>query len=89
MWSLGTENLHCLIEDWKANVVNSIISSNQTERLAEYSLHVSRLLAYPDLDVKAKLKEIDSMSDELSSSIKKLTPLRPTQLIDEINNYLY
>lgn len=89
MCSLGTDNLHYLIEDWKANVVNSIVSSNQTDRLAEYSLHVSRLLAYPDLNVNTKLKEIDSMSDELSLSIKKLTPLRPTQLIDEINNYLY
>jgi regulator of sirC expression with transglutaminase-like and TPR domain len=78
-----------LIEDWKANVVNSVVSSNQTDRLAEYSLHISRLLAYPDLDVNTKLKEIDNMSNELGLSIRKLMPLRPTQLIEEINNYLY
>jgi regulator of sirC expression with transglutaminase-like and TPR domain len=78
-----------LIEDWKANVVNSVVSSNQTDRLAEYSLHISRLLAYPDLNVNTKLKEIDNMSNELGLSIRNLMPLRPTQLIEEINNYLY
>jgi regulator of sirC expression with transglutaminase-like and TPR domain len=88
-YSLGNENLHSLIEDWKANVVNSIISSDQTDRLAEYSLHVSRILAYPDLNVNAKLKEIDGMSDEISLSIKKSMPLRPTQFIEVINNYLF
>src|ERR671918_2652506 len=86
---LGIDNLHYLIEDWKTSVVHSIISSTDVNRLAEYSLHVSRILAYPDLDIKDTLKKIDSMSDELSLSIKKLSPLRPTQLIDEINNYLY
>jgi regulator of sirC expression with transglutaminase-like and TPR domain len=86
---LGIDSLHYLIEDWKASVVDLIMSSSDTHRLAEYSLHVSRILAYRDLDVQGTLKKIDGMSDELSLSIKKLMPLRPTQLIDEINNYLY
>ena len=86
---LGIDSLHYLIEDWKASVVDFIMSSSDTHRLAEYSLHVSRILAYRDLDVQSTLKKIDSMSDELSLSIKKLMPLRPTQLIDEINNYMY
>ena len=86
---LGIDNLHNLIEDWKTSVVHSIISSSDIFRLAEYSLHVSRVLAYPDLDVHETLKKIDSMGDELNLSIKKLMPLRPTQLIDKINNYLY
>jgi regulator of sirC expression with transglutaminase-like and TPR domain len=83
------DNLQNLIQDWKSCVVNFILSSSDLDRLAEYSLHVSRILAYPDLDIQDTLKKIDSMSEELSLSIKKLLPLRPTQLIDEINNYLY
>ena len=86
---LGIDSLHYLIEDWKASVVDFIMSSSDTHRLAEYSLHVSRILAYRDLDVLDHVKKIDSMSDKLSLSIKKLMPLRPTQLIDEINNYMY
>jgi regulator of sirC expression with transglutaminase-like and TPR domain len=82
-------NIQSLIEDWKVNVVDPAVSSNDTDRLAEYALHLSRILAYPDLDVNAKLNELDSMSEELKQSIKKFLPLRPTQLIEKINNYLF
>ena len=82
-------NLQSLIEDWKVNVVDSVISSNDTARLAEYALHLSRILAYPDLDVSSKLNELDSMGEELKQSIRKFLPLRPTQLIEKINTYLF
>jgi regulator of sirC expression with transglutaminase-like and TPR domain len=86
---LSINNLQSLIQDWKINVVDFVVSSNDTDRLAEYALHLSRILAYPDLDVSAKLNELDSMGEELKQSIKKLLPLRPTQLIEKINNYLF
>ena len=86
---LSINNLQSLIQDWKVNVVDFVVSSNDTERLAEYALHLSRILAYPELDVSAKLNELDSMGEELKQSIKKLLPLRPTQLIEKINNYLF
>jgi regulator of sirC expression with transglutaminase-like and TPR domain len=86
---MAITNLQSLIEDWKVNVVDSVISSNDTARLAEYALHLSRILAYPDLDVNSKLNELDSMSEELKQSIRKFLPLRPTQLIEKINNYLF
>jgi regulator of sirC expression with transglutaminase-like and TPR domain len=79
-----------LIEDWKANVANHIISSSDnTERLAEYALHMSRILAYPNLDINNTLKTIDEMAEELKYSIKNLMPLRPTQLIEQINDFLF
>ena len=86
---LSIKNLQPLIEDWKANVVNSLGDGNDTERLAEYALHVSRILAYPDLDVKDILDKIDAMGRELILATKKLMPLRPTQIIETINNYLF
>jgi regulator of sirC expression with transglutaminase-like and TPR domain len=86
---LSINNLQPLIEDWKANVVNSLGDGNDTERLAEYALHVSRILAYPDLDVKDILDKIDAMGRELILATKKLMPLRPTQIIEKINNYLF
>jgi regulator of sirC expression with transglutaminase-like and TPR domain len=86
---LSINNLQSLIQDWKVTVVDFVVSSNDTDRLAEYALHLSRILAYPDLDVSAKLTELDSMGEELKQSIKKLLPLRPTQLIEKINNYLF
>jgi regulator of sirC expression with transglutaminase-like and TPR domain len=86
---LSINNLQSLIQDWKVTVVDFVVSSNDNDRLAEYALHLSRILAYPDLDVSAKLNELDSMGEELKQSIKKLLPLRPTQLIEKINNYLF
>ncbi len=83
------DNVDASIQDWKHSVVDPILSSNDTDKLAEHSLHVSRILAYPNLDIRTTLKKIDSMGKELDISIKELTPLRPTQQIDEINNYLY
>ena len=80
---------NALIDDWKANVASDIISSDDTDRLAEYALHMSRILAYPDLDIDCTLKRIDQMADDLKYSIKKLMPLRPTQMIEQINNYLF
>jgi regulator of sirC expression with transglutaminase-like and TPR domain len=82
-------NLQCLIEDWKVNVVNPVVSSNDVDGLAGYALHLSRILAYPDLDVASTLETIDTMGEELRQSIRKFMPLRPTQIIEKINEYLF
>ena len=86
---MSFNNLQCLIEDWKVNVVNSVVSSNDVDGLARYALHLSRILAYPDLDVSSTLETIDTMGEELRQSIKKFMPLRPTQIIEKINEYLF
>ena len=86
---MSINNLQSLIEDWKAKVVNSLGADNDTERLAEYALHVSRILAYPDLDVDDMVDKIDAMGRELVLATKDLMPLRPTQIIEKINNFLF
>jgi regulator of sirC expression with transglutaminase-like and TPR domain len=86
---LSINNLQSLIEDWKVSVVNSAVSSNDVDRLAEYALHLSRIVAYPALDVNITLKKIDDLGEDLKESIKQLMPLRPTQTIEKINNFLF
>lgn len=86
---MSNNDLQPLIKDWKVNVVNSLGSSDDTGKLAEYALHVSRILAYPDLDIKATLDKIDAMGRELILASKKSMPSRPTQIIEKINNYLF
>lgn len=71
------------------SVVNSAASSNNIDRLAEYALHLSRIVAYPALDVNITLKKIDALGKDLKESIKQLMPLRPTQTIEKINNFLF
>jgi regulator of sirC expression with transglutaminase-like and TPR domain len=71
------------------SVVSSAVLSNNSDRLAEYALHMSRILAYPDLDVNSALEDIDVMGEEFRRLIKKFMPLRPTQMIEQINNFLF
>ena len=68
-----------------------ITSSDDTDRLAEYGLHLARILAYPSLDVSALLSSIDAMGQEVAQVLKKRgnIPPRPTQVIEKINDYLF
>jgi regulator of sirC expression with transglutaminase-like and TPR domain len=82
-------DLASLIEDWGASVVNHVISSENSDKLAEYSLHLARILAYRDLDVIKTIQEIDMLGQELQQSVKKSMPLRPTQIIEKINDFIF
>jgi regulator of sirC expression with transglutaminase-like and TPR domain len=86
-----TSHIDSLIQDWKCSVVKDITSSDDTPKLAEYALHLSRILAYPSLEVSVVLAKIDCMGLEVAQLAKKSlsTPRRPTQIIDKINEYLF
>ena len=86
-----TSHIDSLIQDWKRSVVKDITSSDDTPKLAEYALHLSRILAYPSLEVRVVLAKIDCMGLEVAQLAKKSlsTPRRPTQIIDKINEYLF
>lgn len=86
---MAAKDLQSCIQDWKNVVANPIKATEDTNQLAEYSLHVSRILAYPELDIEHTIKQIDAMGNELSEKIKNLRRLRPTQLIEEINEFFF
>ena len=79
------------IEDWRSSVVSHVTSSDDTDRLAEYTLHLARILAYPSLDIPGLLSSIDTMGQEVALMLKKSgnTPPRPTQIIEKINDLLF
>lgn len=80
-----------LIEDWRSSVVTHVTSSDDTDRLAEYALHLARILAYPRLDILGLLSSIDTMGQEVALMLKKsgYMPPRPTQIIEKINDLLF
>jgi regulator of sirC expression with transglutaminase-like and TPR domain len=84
-------DIKSLIEDWRSSVVTHVTSSDDTDRLAEYALHLARILAYPSLDVSGPLASIDTMGQEVALMLKKSgnTPPRPTQIIEKINYLLF
>ncbi len=86
-----TDDINSLIQDWKSRVVTHITTSDDTDRLPEYALHLARILAYPSLDVSASLSQIDAMGQEVAQMLKKTANIspRPTQIIEKINDYLF
>ena len=80
-----------MIQDWRGSVVTHVTSSDDTDRLAEYALHLARILAYPSLDVFGLLSSIDTMGQDVARMLKKggNMPPRPTQIIEKINEYLF
>ncbi len=84
-------DINSLIQDWIGSVVTHITSSDDTDRLAEYALHLARILAYPNLDVTALLSLIDAMGQDVYRALKKAgnMPPRPTQIIEKINDLLF
>lgn len=89
MYVAANRNVDSLIQDWKNSVVRDITSADDTDRLAEYSLHLARILAYSDLDIAGTLAQIDSMGNEVGQSVKKAGATRPTQIIEKINDYMF
>lgn len=89
MYVAANRDVDSLIQDWKDSVVKDITSSDDTDRLAEYSLHLARILAYPDLDVAGTLAQVDFMGHEVGQSVKKAGSTRPTQIIEKVNDYMF
>jgi regulator of sirC expression with transglutaminase-like and TPR domain len=84
-------DIKSLIEDWRSSVVTHVTSSDDTDRLAEYALHLARILAYPSLDISGLLSSIDTLGQEVALMLKKSgnMPPRPTQIIEKINDLLF
>jgi regulator of sirC expression with transglutaminase-like and TPR domain len=86
---LAAIDLQGRVEDWKNAVAIPIRTTEDNSRLIEFSLHVSRILAYPELDIKSSSWQIDELGNRLSQKVKSPKRLRPTQLIEEINDFFF
>lgn len=82
-------DLQGCVEDWKNAVAIPIRMKEDNSGLTEFSLHVSRILAYPELDIKSTSLQIDELGNRLSQKVKAPKRLRPTQLIEEINDFFF
>jgi regulator of sirC expression with transglutaminase-like and TPR domain len=86
---LAAIDLQGCIEDWKNVVAMPIRMTEDSSRLAEFSLHVSRILAYPDLNIESISQQIDDIGNKLSQKVKDPKRLRPTQIIERINDFFF
>ncbi|MGB5091101.1 MAG: transglutaminase-like domain-containing protein [Nitrososphaeraceae archaeon] len=83
-----TKNIQTALNDWHTNVVSEM-KINDPSKLAEYALHISRIVAYDHLVIKDELSKIDEIGKKIVRSMKNSSEIRPTQLIEKINHQLY
>ena len=83
-----TKNIQTALNDWHINVVSEM-KINDPSKLAEYALHISRIVAYNHLVIKDELSKIDEIGKKIVRSMKNSSEIRPTQLIEKINHQLY
>ena len=83
-----TKNIQTALNDWHINVVSEM-KINDPSKLAEYALHISRIVAYDHLVIKDELSKIDEIGKKIVRSLKNSSEIRPTQLIEKINHQLY
>lgn len=74
--------------DWRANVVK-FLSYNNVSKLPEYALQLSRIIAFPDLEIQNELERINQMGHKIHETTKNFSDLRPTQIIERINDQVY
>jgi regulator of sirC expression with transglutaminase-like and TPR domain len=65
------------------------MATNDPSKLAEYALHISRIVAYDNLIIQEELAKIEEMARKVAKSLKSSSEFRPTQFIEKINHQLY
>jgi regulator of sirC expression with transglutaminase-like and TPR domain len=83
-----SKNILTALNDWHTNVV-SHMTINDPSKLAEYALHISRIVAYDHLIIKDELLKIDEIGKKINKSMNNFSESRPTKLIEKINHQLY
>jgi regulator of sirC expression with transglutaminase-like and TPR domain len=83
-----TKKIETALNDWHTSVVSKM-AINDPSKLAEYALHISRIVAYDNLVIDDELSKIGDIGRKIAKSMKNSSEFRPTQLIEKINHQLY
>ena len=83
-----TKKIETALNDWHTSVVGKM-AINDPSKLAEYALHISRIVAYDNLVIDDELSKIGDIGRKIAKSMKNSSEFRPTQLIEKINHQLY
>lgn len=82
------EKIQKALFDWNKSVVKNL-ASDDVCRLPEYALQLSRIIAFPELDVRNEISKIDQIGLKIRKTLENFSQSRPTQIIERINDQLY
>ena len=82
------EKIQKALFDWNKSVVKDL-PSDDVCKLPEYALQLSRIIAFPELDVRNEISKIDQIGLKIRKTLENFSQSRPTQIIERINDQLY
>jgi regulator of sirC expression with transglutaminase-like and TPR domain len=82
------EKIQKALFDWDKSVVKNL-ASDDVCRLPEYALQLSRIIAFPELEVGNEISKIDQIGIKIRKTLENFSQSRPTQIIERINDQLY
>jgi regulator of sirC expression with transglutaminase-like and TPR domain len=77
------------LKDWKETVIDKVQENDDIIKITEHVLHIARIIDYPDLKISDYMNMIDEMGKELKSQIKNAKSMRPTHIIEKLNDFFF
>jgi regulator of sirC expression with transglutaminase-like and TPR domain len=77
------------LEDWKETVIDKVQENDDIVKITEYVLHIARIIDYPNLKISEYMNMMNEMGKELTSQIKNTKSMRPTLIIEKLNEFFF
>lgn len=77
------------LKDWKKTVIEKVQENDNIVKITEYVLHIARIIDYPNLKISEYMSMMNEMGKELNSQIKNTKSMRPTHIIEKLNEFFF
>lgn len=77
------------LEDWKETVTEKVQENDDIVKITEHILHIARIIDYPNLKIPEYMSMMNEMGNELTSQIKDTRSMRPTYIIEKLNEFFF
>ena len=77
------------LQDWKETVIEKVQENDDIVKITEYVLHIARIIDYPNLRISEYMNIMNEMGKELTSQIKYTKSMRPTHIIEKLNEFFF
>ena len=77
------------LEDWKETVIEKVQENDDIVKITEHVLHIARIIDYPNLKIPEYMSMMNEMGKELTSQIKDTRSMRPTYIIEKLNEFFF
>jgi len=77
------------LEDWKKTVIDKVQENDDIVNITEHVLHIARIIDYPNLKISEYMNMMNEMGKELTGQIKNIKGMRPTHVIEKLNDFFF